>query len=55
MTVELLDLPGTQICHHFPNMFDFIKLGITNGAVLVHWYDSFQQVFKHILMQDFFL
>jgi len=36
VTVELLDLPGTQICHHFPNMFDFIKLGITNGAVLVH-------------------
>ncbi|CAH3139571.1 unnamed protein product [Porites lobata] len=36
MDVELLDLPDTQICIRFPKMFEFIKLGIENGAVLVH-------------------
>lgn len=39
-TIELLDLPDTQICQHFPNLFDFIDLGSKNGAVLVHWYDA---------------
>lgn len=37
MDVELLDLPDTQICIRFPKMFEFIKLGIENGALLVHW------------------
>lgn len=49
-TIELLDLPDTQICQHFPKLFDFIDLGSKNGAVLVHWYD----VSMHTLMIFFY-
>ncbi|XP_068677151.1 dual specificity protein phosphatase 19-like [Montipora foliosa] len=35
-TVEILDLPETKICQHFPTLFDFINLGRKNGAILVH-------------------
>lgn len=36
-TVEILDLPEMQICHHFQEMFDFITDGLKYGSVLVHW------------------
>lgn len=36
-TVEILDLPEIQICHYFPEMFNFITDSFKNGAVLVHW------------------
>ncbi|KAJ7374776.1 dual specificity phosphatase 19 [Desmophyllum pertusum] len=35
-TVEILDLPEIQICHYFPEMFNFITDSFKNGAVLVH-------------------
>ncbi|XP_015747930.1 PREDICTED: dual specificity protein phosphatase 19-like [Acropora digitifera] len=35
-TVEILDLPDTNISGHFVALFDFINFGLKNGAILVH-------------------
>jgi len=41
LTVEILDLPETNIVEYFPKMIQFIRDGIAaggGGGVLVHWY-----------------
>ena len=38
MFVKVADMPGSDLLHSFESCIQFIKEGVEQGTVLVHWY-----------------
>ena len=38
MFVKVADMPGSDLLHSFESCIQFIKEGVEEGTVLVHWY-----------------
>lgn len=40
-TVKILDSPDVSIVSYLPECFDYINNALSNGKILVHWYELF--------------